>query len=262
VDQIDTPLSPDPLCVRLRRERERRQIALSSISANTKISVTLFEALERGDVSRWPSGIYRRSFIRAYATAIGLDPEATAKEFLEQFPDPLDKAAAEPIPASAAATASVPISPAPAALKAVVAEKPRDVKPATPAKAPRPTPPPAVPVAVVRLRVEGTGRPFSAGRLLNDMRLRAIAAACDAGVVFAIALCGFVVFNAFWLPLGVTMLAYYLGGILVLGNTPGVCLLAVGPQSAPPYNQPIDEPRAEPARKPAHPPWHFRMPAR
>ena len=78
------------LCARLRRERERRQIALSSISANTKISASLFEALERGDVSRWPSGIFRRSFIRAYAVAIGLDPDTVAREFLEQFPDPLD----------------------------------------------------------------------------------------------------------------------------------------------------------------------------
>jgi hypothetical protein len=264
VDQIDTPLCPESLCVRLRRERERRQIALSSISANTKISVGLFEALERGDVSRWPSGIYRRSFIRAYANAVGLDPEATAKEFLEQFPDPLGEPAAEPAPGSAAATRAIPGSPAPAAVKAVAVEIPRDAKPAKaarPAKAVKPTASRA-PVPVVRVRVEGTGHPFSAGRLLDDMRRRAMAAACDAGVVVAIALCGFIVFDTFWLPLGVTMLAYYLGGILVLGNTPGVCLLAVGPQTVPPYNQSADEPRAEPARKPAHPPWHFRMPAR
>jgi hypothetical protein len=82
--------------------------------------------------------------------------------------------------------------------------------------------------AVVRLRVEGTGRPFARGRLLDDMRQRAIAVACDGGVVVAIALCGFIVFDTFWLPLAVAMLAYYLGGIMLLGNTPGVCLLAVG----------------------------------
>src|SRR4051812_47534819 len=77
-------------CVRLRCERERRRIALESISANTKISASLFEALERGAVSRWPSGIFRRSFIRAYASAIGLDADAIAREFLEKFPDPLE----------------------------------------------------------------------------------------------------------------------------------------------------------------------------
>jgi cytoskeletal protein RodZ len=94
------------LCARLRNERERRQILLSSISANTKISAGLFEALERGDVSRWPSGIFRRSFIRAYAGAIGLDPDAIAREFLEQFPDPLDPPPVSPTPAAAPAVAA------------------------------------------------------------------------------------------------------------------------------------------------------------
>ena len=73
---------------RLRRERERRKIALSSISANTKISAALFEALEREDVSRWPAGIFRRAFIRAYAENIGLDADDVVREFLERFPDP------------------------------------------------------------------------------------------------------------------------------------------------------------------------------
>jgi transcriptional regulator with XRE-family HTH domain len=73
---------------RLRAERERRKISLDSIAATSKVSISLFKALERGDVSRWPSGIYRRAFVRAYASAIGLDPEETLREFLEHFPDP------------------------------------------------------------------------------------------------------------------------------------------------------------------------------
>ena len=72
---------------RLRRERERRQIELSSIAANTKIGLGLLQALERDDLSRWPSGIFRRAFIRAYAEAAGLDPVATTQEFLENYPD-------------------------------------------------------------------------------------------------------------------------------------------------------------------------------
>src|SRR6059036_1963054 len=75
---------------RLRMERERRTITLASISDNTKISQSLLEALERDDVSRWPSGIFRRSFLRAYAEAVGLDPESTLREFLECFPDPAE----------------------------------------------------------------------------------------------------------------------------------------------------------------------------
>ena len=236
MNEIATSSSAESLCVRLRRERERRHIALSSISANTKISAALFESLERGDVSRWPSGIYRRSFIRAYADAIGLDANTIAREFVEQFPDPL-----EPPPAVEPPASTPPmVPPAPGAAAAA--------KPAA--------------VHVVRVRVADTGRRFAPGRLLTDMRQRAIAAACDGGVVLAMALCGFIVFEKFWLPLGVAMLAYYLGGILVLGNTPGVCLLALDPDAPAPYNQPADEPLPSPAGGAAPAPWHFRMPAR
>jgi transcriptional regulator with XRE-family HTH domain len=75
---------------RLRYERERRQIALKSIAESTKIGVPLLEALERDDVSRWPSGIFRKSFIRSYAEAIGLDADAVVREFIERYPDPLE----------------------------------------------------------------------------------------------------------------------------------------------------------------------------
>ena len=51
---------------RLRAERERRKITLESIAANTNIRAGLLSDLEKGDVSRWPSGIFRRSFVRAY----------------------------------------------------------------------------------------------------------------------------------------------------------------------------------------------------
>jgi cytoskeletal protein RodZ len=78
---------------RLRQERERRQISLSSIAANTKINQSLLEALERDDLSRWPSGIFRRAFLRSYATAIGMNADDLWKEFSERFPDP---SAAEP----------------------------------------------------------------------------------------------------------------------------------------------------------------------
>jgi cytoskeletal protein RodZ len=80
---------------RLRRERERRQISLTSIAENTKISRSLLEALERDDVSRWPTGIFRRAFVRSYAEAIGLNGDEVVREFSERFPDPT---AAPPAP--------------------------------------------------------------------------------------------------------------------------------------------------------------------
>jgi len=48
------------------------------------------EALERDDVSHWPAGIFRRAFIRAYAHAIGLEPDVVVREFLELYPDPIE----------------------------------------------------------------------------------------------------------------------------------------------------------------------------
>ena len=75
---------------RMRSHRERRGIGLAAIARGTKIGVPMLEAIERDDVSRLPAGIFRRAFIRAYATAVGLDPEVTLVEFLEQFADPGD----------------------------------------------------------------------------------------------------------------------------------------------------------------------------
>ena len=78
---------------RLRHERERRQIDLKTIANDTKISRSLLEALERDDVSRWPTGIFRRAFIRSYAEAIGLNADEIVREFAERFPDPTEEPA-------------------------------------------------------------------------------------------------------------------------------------------------------------------------
>ena len=180
-------MTEEPFGSRLRRERERRRIALSSVSANTRISVTLLEALERGDLSGWPAGIRRRACIRAYAEGIGLDPDAVARDFFERFPDPAEA------PATTAAT--------PSACSPDAAD-------------------------VLRLMLPEGAAPFIRGCVLADMRRRWAAVACDAGVVTAIAAIAFVACGSFWLPLGISTLGYYLGGILLLGNTPGVCLWA------------------------------------
>lgn len=102
---------------RLRYERERRQIALKSIAESTKINLTLLEGLERDDVSRWPSGIFRKSFIRSYAEAVGLKPDVVAREFVERYPDPLELQLAA-LPAGPrtpqAKDADLPVAPPPA----------------------------------------------------------------------------------------------------------------------------------------------------
>jgi transcriptional regulator with XRE-family HTH domain len=72
---------------RLRSQRERCGIDLEAIAASTKIKGSLLADLERGDVSKWPRGIFRRAFIRDYAGMIGLSPDLVFAEFFELFPE-------------------------------------------------------------------------------------------------------------------------------------------------------------------------------
>lgn len=71
----------------LRRVRLQRGVSLEQLAEATKVSVSLWEGLERNDLSRWPTGIYARSYVRDYANAIGADPEATVDEFCRWFPE-------------------------------------------------------------------------------------------------------------------------------------------------------------------------------
>jgi transcriptional regulator with XRE-family HTH domain len=73
---------------RLRQQREQRQVSLEDISAKTKIKASLLEGLEGDDLSRWPQGIFRRAYIRAYAQAIGLEPDTVLQQFLALYPEP------------------------------------------------------------------------------------------------------------------------------------------------------------------------------
>ena len=189
---------------RLRQERERRQISLDSIAENTKIGRSLLEALERDDVSRWPSGIFRKNFIRAYAKAVGLDIEATTREFLERFPDPNEP----PPPEEAVAQVAAAKAGTPAASVAAAVSKP-----------------------AVRITVADPPAAFSPGAIAASMRSRITAVACDAAVVGTIGLVVYAVMGTLWAPLCVTLVAYYGLGILLLGNTPGVCFVAAAEDS-------------------------------
>jgi transcriptional regulator with XRE-family HTH domain len=71
---------------RLRSERERRGISLDTIALVTKVSVDLWDGLERNDFSRWPSGIFARAFVRDYARAVGLDADEVVDDFCRLFP--------------------------------------------------------------------------------------------------------------------------------------------------------------------------------
>jgi transcriptional regulator with XRE-family HTH domain len=171
---------------RLRAERERRKIALETIAANTKIGIGLLRSLERDDFSRWPSGLFRRSFVRGYAEAIGIDPEETVREFLERFPDSLG------------------------GLDPTLARQ--DGKRSQ------------APAATLRLTLADPPSRFAAGPLLARLRPRFAAVAFDVLATLSVAVSAFILTTEFWPPFAVTVLSYYAVSILVLGNTPGVYL--------------------------------------
>jgi len=98
---------------RLREQREHAGVTLDAIASSTKIKSSLFAALERGDISEWPAGIFQRAFVREYARAIGLAPEPVVAEFVSIFVG--DDAAGG----------------SPAALRLTLASEPRPIVPVT-----------------------------------------------------------------------------------------------------------------------------------
>jgi cytoskeletal protein RodZ len=72
------------LGARLKNARESRGLSLHGVSDMTKISIPLLEALERDDYARLPGGIFSKSFVRAYATAVGIDADAAVAQFVEE----------------------------------------------------------------------------------------------------------------------------------------------------------------------------------
>ena len=82
----------------LKNHRAGRNLSLHDVAAETKIAERHLAALERGDVRSWPGGFYRRAMVRAYAAAIGLDPEVTVCEFADAFNEAPRQVEPDPIP--------------------------------------------------------------------------------------------------------------------------------------------------------------------
>jgi cytoskeletal protein RodZ len=73
------------LGARLKEARQSKGVSLREIASQTKIAVAALEALERAEYSRLPGGIFSRAFVRAYATAVDLDPEIAVNDFLVEY---------------------------------------------------------------------------------------------------------------------------------------------------------------------------------
>ena len=72
----------------LRAERQARGISLEQISADTRISLTMLQAIEDGSVKDLAAPVLVKGFLKSYAQRIGLDPEEIIigyQDGIEQF---------------------------------------------------------------------------------------------------------------------------------------------------------------------------------
>jgi transcriptional regulator with XRE-family HTH domain len=210
---------------RLRSHRERRGIDLNTVAQSTKISLRILEGLERDDTSRWPSGIFRRAFIRAYATAVGLNPESTLSEFLERFPDPRD---GSPVWEGGRTRAVQGFScGVPGELRLTLADERSVSVRRGPTHAP-PLPSGGLPAEPLRLTLADEPLlPIRAyARAPRSPWSRVAAAACDLVIVIAIAAAVFAVVGVFWTPFTVATVCYYFIGVLMLGTSPAAWIFS------------------------------------
>jgi len=107
--------------LRLRAHRERRGISHDALAESLKIKRSLLNGLERGDLSHWPDGIYRRALFREYVKAVGLSPAETFEEFCELFPE--RDTSATPAPAGRQSSFRLTLADSPFPTRSVVAKR-------------------------------------------------------------------------------------------------------------------------------------------
>jgi transcriptional regulator with XRE-family HTH domain len=179
---------------RLRSERERRGITISTIVTVTKVGADLWVGLERNDFSKWPSGIFARAFVRDYAKAIGLDADEVVDEFCRLFPATGDRRVARIIKAQAE----------------LIGHDPAGVDEATL------LPPQGDRRSVARER--------QAEVRARRIRLapRTVSASIDVACTLSLAAAGAAIVGAsFWASAGVAALAYFTLSTVFSGATPG-----------------------------------------
>jgi hypothetical protein len=69
--KLPEPVYCEPL--NLADHRRGRELSLEEIAESTKISMFFLRAIEAGEYGKLPGGIYRTSYVRQYAAAVGFD---------------------------------------------------------------------------------------------------------------------------------------------------------------------------------------------
>jgi cytoskeletal protein RodZ len=82
---------------RLKTAREERGLTLRDVADSTKISMSALKSIEHNDFDRLPGGLYRRSYLQAFAAAVGLNAAELTRDYRARF---------EPAPAPVVAPAA------------------------------------------------------------------------------------------------------------------------------------------------------------
>lgn len=106
------PLAKEAFGQFLFAARRRSGLSLEDIAASTKVPLHRLQALEQGDIDQLPAGVYRRAWVRSYATAVGLSPDLAIAEFDRMTapppPVPVETRSTEPASAAAARATLAP----------------------------------------------------------------------------------------------------------------------------------------------------------
>jgi hypothetical protein len=77
----------------LHKARLARRVTLAELSIRTALSSAVLEKIDAGRFHELPGGVYARSYVRAFALEVGLDPGSTLTEL-----EPLLPVARDPFP--------------------------------------------------------------------------------------------------------------------------------------------------------------------
>jgi len=75
----------------LKSERQRRNVSLAQIAADTRISLHYLESLEEGRYNDLPGGMYNRAFLRAYCERLNLNQQEILNRYEAEISPPPDR---------------------------------------------------------------------------------------------------------------------------------------------------------------------------
>jgi cytoskeleton protein RodZ len=70
---------------KLRQAREERDISISEVAEQTRISPLYIEAIENDDYSPLPGGIFNKGFIKSFAKFVGVDEDEALQDYSRQL---------------------------------------------------------------------------------------------------------------------------------------------------------------------------------